>query len=404
MERKEMDRKGYSRNFKLLIAGSSVNNITSSMMLVLFPWIVLSITNSSFLTGLELAMSSLPLSVSFLVGYYLTKLKRKKPFEVGVTAIRALILLFIFVVFLTGDKFYELISIFIGYFVTSWTEDVTSQIGGYWIKEFLDEDQYQKGTSLSRFINMLIILVSYIIAGLFIAIGIDLAFPVLISGYAVSAIIRSFIKPKSDEAQDDQPHSFKEGISYIWKNKILRYLMIQALLVSLAFGGFLVVLEVLVKFRYAGSPFVLTVLLVGGMIGGVVGSKLGSNVKGNPRKVLGMLTSAYIPMVIFIPFSPSYIFIIPDAFLLMLTSQIVGVVFSTLFFKATPRDYMLQVRGAHTTLSLFPAVVSSVILGAVIQFISLDWAFYAIALLSACTILVIWQAREIGDIKIGEQN
>lgn len=404
MERKEMDRKGYSRNFKLLIAGSSVNNITSSMMLVLFPWIVLSITNSSFLTGLELAMSSLPLSVSFLVGYYLTKLKRKKPFEVGVTAIRALILLFILVVFLTGDKFYELISIFIGYFVTSWTEDVTSQIGGYWIKEFLDEDQYQKGTSLSRFINMLIILVSYIIAGLFIAIGIDLAFPVLISGYAVSAIIRSFIKPKSDEAQDDQPHSFKEGISYIWKNKILRYLMIQALLVSLAFGGFLVVLEVLVKFRYAGSPFVLTVLLVGGMIGGVVGSKLGSNVKGNPRKVLGMLTSAYIPMVIFIPFSPSYIFIIPDAFLLMLTSQIVGVVFSTLFFKATPRDYMLQVRGAHTTLSLFPAVVSSVILGAVIQFISLDWAFYAIALLSACTILVIWQAREIGDIKIGEQN
>lgn len=281
MERKEMDRKGYSRNFKLLIAGSSVNNITSSMMLVLFPWIVLSITNSSFLTGLELAMSSLPLSVSFLVGYYLTKLKRKKPFEVGVTAIRALILLFILVVFLTGDKFYELISIFIGYFVTSWTEDVTSQIGGYWIKEFLDEDQYQKGTSLSRFINMLIILVSYIIAGLFIAIGIDLAFPVLISGYAVSAIIRSFIKPKSDEAQDDQPHSFKEGISYIWKNKILRYLMIQALLVSLAFGGFLVVLEVLVKFRYAGSPFVLTVLLVGGMIGGVVGSKLGSNVKGN---------------------------------------------------------------------------------------------------------------------------
>lgn len=119
---------------------------------------------------------------------------------------------------------------------------------------------------------------------------------------------------------------------------------------------------------------------------------------------MGMLTSAYIPMVIFIPFSPSYIFIIPDAFLLMLTSQIVGVVFSTLFFKATPRDYMLQVRGAHTTLSLFPAVVSSVILGAVIQFISLDWAFYAIALLSACTILVIWQAREIGDIKIGEQN
>ena len=399
-----MKRKGYSRNFKLSIAGQSIDNISSSMMLVLFPWIVLSITNSSFLTGLELAMSSLPLSASFLVGYYLTKLKRKKTIEVGVTAVRALILLFIFVVFLTGDKFYELISIFIGFFVTSWTEDISTQIGGYWSKEFMDEDQYQSGISLSKFLNMLSILVSYVMAGLFIAIGIDLAFPLLILGYAVSTILRSFIKPKSEEAQEEQPHSFKEGISYVWKNKILRYLMIRNLLTSLAFGGFLVVIEVLVKFRYAGSPFVLTVLLVGGMIGGVVGSKLGSNVKGNPRRVIGVLTAAYIPIVIFIPFSPSYIFIIPDLFLLMFTSQIDGVVFSTLFFKATPKDYMLQVRGVHNTFSLFPAVVSSVILGAIIQFISLDWAFYAIAILVVGQILVIWKAKEIGDVNMEEQN
>jgi hypothetical protein len=399
-----MKRKGYSRNFKLSTAGESINNISSSMMLVLFPWIVLSITNSSFLTGLELAMSSLPLSASFLVGYYLTKLKRKKTIEVGATAVRALILLFIFVVFLTGDKFIELISIFIGYFVTSWTEDITTQIGGYWDKEFMDEEQYQSGISLSNFLNMLIILISYVLAGLFIAIGIDLAFPLLILGYAVSTILRSFIKPKSEEAQEEQPHSFKEGISYVWKNKILRYLMIRNLLTSLAFGGFLVVIEVLVKFRYAGSPFLLTVLLVGAMIGGVVGSKLGSNVKGNPRKVIGVLTAADIPMVIFIPFSPSYIFIIPDLFLLMFTSQIDGVVFSTLFFKATPKDYMLQVRGVHNTFSLFPAVVSSVILGAIIQFISLDWAFYAIAILVVGQILVIWKAKEIGDVNMEEQN
>ena len=127
-----MEKKGYSRNFKLSLASENINNISSSIMLVLFPWIVLSITNSSLLTGIELAMSDLPLSASFLVGYYLTKVKRKKTIEVGVTAIRALILLFIFVVFLTGDEFYELISIFIGYFVTSWTEDISSQIGGYW--------------------------------------------------------------------------------------------------------------------------------------------------------------------------------------------------------------------------------------------------------------------------------
>lgn len=65
---------------------------------------------------------------------------------------------------------------------------------------------------------------------------------------------------------------------------------------------------------------------------------------------------------------------------------------------------MLQVRGVHNTFSLFPSVVSSVILGAIIQFISLDWAFYAIAILVVGQILVIWKAKEIGDVNMEEQN
>lgn len=399
-----MQRKGYSRNFKLLVAGSSVNNISSSMMLVLFPWIVLSLTNSSLLTGLELALSDLPLSLSFLVGYYLTKLKRKKTLYIGITALRALVLLFIFMVFLTGDKFYELFSLLVGYFITSWTEDVTSQIGGYWNKEFLGEDQYQKGFSLSSFLSMIVILISYILAGSFIAIGTALAFPVLISGFAIATVIRTFIKPKSEETEEDERHSFKEGFSFIWNNKNLRFLMVNTLLISLSFGGFLMVTEVLVKFRYGGSPFILTALLVGGMIGGVLGSKYASMIRGNPRTIVGLITFAHIPLVLFIPFSPSYVFLIPDFFLLMFISQVEGVILSTIFFKSVPKDYMLQVRGAHSTMALFPSVLSSLILGAVIQFISLDWAFYLVAILVTVVLLVIWKTKEIGNFKMEDQS
>ncbi len=397
-----MQDKPYSRNFKLQVAGSKVNDISSSMMLVLFPWLILSITNSSFLTGLELAMADLPLSMSFLIGYYLTRVKRKKTLYLLSTASRALVLLFIFVVFLTGNHLYEIVALLIGYFLTSWTEDVTGQIGNYWTKEFLDEDQYQKGFSLEGFLSMIIILISYILAGSFIAIGIDYAFPVLILGFAISTVIRSFIKPKSEleGAPKDDPHSFSEGISYIWKNKALRYLMIYALLVSLAFGGTILVTEVLVKFRYGGSPLILTLLLVGAMVGGVLGNKFADKIKGNPRNVMGLLTLTYVPIVLFVPFSPSYIYIIPDFFLLMFTSQIVNVIFGTVFYKATPKDYMLQVAGAHKTLALFPSVLSALIFGAVIQFISLDWAFYLMAIISAALLLVIWKAREIGDFKL----
>ena len=399
-----MPDKPYSRNFKLLIAGGYVDNISLYMMLVLFPWLVLSITNSPFLTGLELAMSDLPLSLSFLVGYYLTRVKRKKQLFLLSTAFRALILLFIFVVFLTGDHLYDIVALLIGYFLTSWTEDVGEQIGGYWIKEFLDEDQYQRGFSLYGFLNMIITLISYILAGSFIAIGTVYSFPVLILGFTISTVIHSFIKPKteSEGTPEDDRHSFREGISYIWKNKALRYLMIQALLISLAFGGNIMVTEVLVKVRYSGSPLILTLLLVGAMIGGVVGNKYAEKIKGNPRNIMGLLTFTNIPILLFVPFSPSYIYIIPDFFLLMFTSQIVGVIFHTVFYKATPKDYMLQISGAHKTLALFPSVLSGLILGAVIQFISLDWAFYLMAIISAAILLVIWKAREIGDFKLQE--
>jgi hypothetical protein len=84
----------------------------------------------------------------------------------------------------------------------------------------------------------------------------------------------------------------------------------------------------------------------------------------------------------------------------MFTSQIEGVIHSTVFYKAIPKDYMLQVGGAHKTIALFPAILSSLILGAVIQFISLDWAFYLMAIISATMLLVIWIAREIGDFKL----
>ncbi len=390
----------YSRNFKLSIAGEKINNISSSMMLVLFPWIVLTLTNSPFLAGVELSISNVPLAFSFLVGHYLTKVKSKKALEVGVTGIRALVLLFIFLVFLTGNEFYELVSIFIGFFITSWTEDVSSQIGGYWDKEFLDENQYQRGFSLSTTLSTIINLISYILAGTFIAIGIDLAFPILIMGFAIATVIRSFIKPKSDGFIEDQPHNFKEGFSYIWKNNVLRYLMLQALSTSLAVGGFLILIESLVKYRYGSSPFILTGILVGAMVGGVVGASLSGRIKGNPRTIMGIAVFFYIPLILFIPFSPSYIFIIVDGFVITVLNQIHGVTFNNIFFKSVTKDHMLQVRGAHSSLALFPAVISSLIIGSIIEFVSIDSAFYFIAALTLVTLYFTWKAKEIGKMRI----
>ncbi len=122
--------------------------------------------------------------------------------------------------------------------------------------------------------------------------------------------------------------------------------------------------------------------------------------KGNPIKVSGAILLALVPMILFIPFSPSYIYLIPDLFLLMFSAQILGVVLNTIFYKVTPEDYMLQVGGAHSSMALSPAVLSGIILGAIIQLISLECAFFFMAIIVGLSIFIIWKAREIGEFKL----
>ena len=39
-----------------------------------------------------------------------------------------------------------------------------------------------------------------------------------------------------------------------------------------------------------------------------------------------------------------------------------------------------------------------------IQFISLDWAFYLVAILVTVVLLVIWKTKEIGNFKMEDQS
>ena len=164
------------------------------------------------------------------------------------------------------------------------------------------------------------------------------------------------------------------------------------------------VIEVLVRFKYGGSPLILTLFLVGGMIGGVVGSIIGGKIKGNARSLLFIMALAHIPILIFIPFSPSYIFLIPDLFLLMILNQVENVLLGTIDYKVTPQDYMLQVRGVQETLGLFPAALSALVMGTIIQFISLKFVFYTMAILSISIVIEVWIARDLGDIKISSSG
>ena len=351
-----------------------------------------------------MSIADIPLGIAFAMAYYINKVIRKKDLYVLTTGIRALVILSTFIVFLYGNKIFDLFSILVGYFIISWTEDISGQIGGFWIKKFLSEDQYQKGFSLSSMLSMTTYLVSYIMAGLFIEIGIDYAFPVLIVGFTIATFIRSLIKPVSGKVEEEKQHNFRDGLTYIWKNKVLRYIMLQSLIFGLAAGGFLLLIESLVKYKYSSSAFILTSILIIAMVGGIGGSFLSSKIKWNPRGAMMVMVLIQIPVILFIPFAPSYLLILPAVFILMFTNQVHGVFASSTSMKATPSDYIIITKGAHETLALFPSVLSGLILGSIIQFVSIDSAFYYVAIMSVGVVLLIYLGKDIGKIKIEEYN
>ena len=81
----------------------------------------------------------------------------------------------------------------------------------------------------------------------------------------------------------------------------------------------------------------------------------------------------------------------------MFASQIYGMIYCTFFYKAVPKDYILQVESMHSSLTLFPAAFSSLILGAIIQFINLECAFVISGIILIPSIYVIWCGMRVNN-------
>ena len=392
--------KKLSTNFKLSLLHRVIVSFSGGLMFILFPWIVLTMTNSAFYTGFLVFLAELPLSVAFLVAHYISKIKKKKPLALGGASIKAIAIFSIFLAFLTGNRLYELIAIFIGFFVSAWASDVTRRIVNFWEKEFLDEEQYQRGSSLGQTFITIITLISYVAAGITISIGFNIGILIISIGYIISTVPLIFVKPRSD-VKNIQHHSLREGFSFFWKTGELRYLVIGLLTSALAFGGSIIVLEALVKFRYDGSPLILTLFVVGDMGGGIAGAILASRVRGNIRSLFVLFSISEALLVVSIPFTTSYIFIIPILFFMEGISNVEDVLSHTAFLKIIPQDLRLQILGVIGTATVFPMVLSPLIFGAIIQFISLPMAFYVMAILVIPSTIVFWYAKELKGVRVG---
>ncbi len=392
--------KKLSTNFKLSLLHRVIVSFSGGLMFILFPWIVLTMTNSAFYTGFLVFLAELPLSVAFLVAHYISKIKKKKPLALGGASIKAIAIFSIFLAFLTGNRLYELIAIFIGFFVSAWASDVTRRIVNFWEKEFLDEEQYQRGSSLGQTFITIITLISYVAAGITISIGFNIGILIISIGYIISTVPLIFVKPRSD-VKNIQHHSLREGLSFFWKTGELKYLVIGLLTSALAFGGSIIVLEALVKFRYDGSPLILTLFVVGDMGGGIAGAILASRVRGNIRSLFVLFSISEALLVVSIPFTTSYIFIIPILFFMEGISNVEDVLSHTAFLKIIPQDLRLQILGVIGTATVFPMVLSPLIFGAIIQFISLPMAFYVMAILVIPSTIVFWYAKELKGVRVG---
>ncbi|MHB1623331.1 MAG: MFS transporter [Cuniculiplasma sp.] len=402
--RKIINKPNFSKNFLLMITNRLFLGFSLSIVSILFVWIILTITGSPLLGGALQSIEVLPLLFSVLISYLVSRMRKRKPLSLIIAIIDTILLSSTLIAFLSGNKFFEILSIFVAVFLISLTRIAVSQIHVYWNKEFLAEEQYQSGNSFYHFLNEIFSLAGYIVAGISIAIGFKFGIEIIVGTYIFSIFPLLFIDPKLDHSEEEEKHSFGEGLHFFKENKKLLEQTILLLLLNFAMGGSIVVNEFLVKVRYNGSPFVLTILLITTSIGAIVGSIFSSRVRGKAGPWLLMGTIIMVPLIVLVPLVPSYFYLIPLFFASGIVMVIIEVIVSTIMLKIIPQDYVIQVHGTLQTLAQFPSFFAGILMGGVMQFISMEAAFFLQGAIFLSTFILLIGFRNLRNVTISEEN
>jgi predicted MFS family arabinose efflux permease len=275
-----------NRDYLLLLSGQGISLLGSGVSTLALPFLILAITHSAAQTGYAFALRALPYLVFSLPAGALIDRWNRKAVMIVCDSGRALALGSIPVALVLGHLTITQIYIVALVEGTLFTFFNIAEVAC--LPRVVAQDQLSAASGYNQVGEGVSLLVGPPLGGFLFGLSQMLPFVADAISYAVSVISLALIRVKFQaERVATQQHlgrEIREGLAWLWRQSLVRYMAFLTGGINFAFGGIILVLILLIKqllpIQQQGQlPFFTGIITAIASIGGIVGALVGAQIQ-----------------------------------------------------------------------------------------------------------------------------
>ena len=386
------------KNFKLTVSNLAISRAGTSAFSLMILWITLQLTHIPAIAGLADGMFTLPLFFSFFVGSFIDRACDKKMIAIIASIIRSISIFLLFIAVSTHILAVIVFFIFLCVVIMGFTSDISNSVRAIWVKVFLKDEEYQKGSAWMMGIGSLAEMAGFIASGIFIYIGFLKGISALFVVLTASSVPIIFIIQKPDQRERQSvKNDMKKGLKFLKETKIMQQMIFLMIIANLAVAMMGIAFTVLVEEIFKLNAIYFSIVFILVSLGIVLGSMPGSRVKGKLGFIIIPLLLVTGAMFVSIAFLHSiYLTYIP----VLVIGFCVGMInppAESVLIKRIPEEMMARSMGMVNTMAISVTFFSGTIGGLIIQFTSIFYLFLIIGSLVTLSGFGIFFMKELRD-------
>jgi len=377
------DTRPISRDYKLVVANTSLSRFGTSAFDLMILWVLLRLTSSPFLAGLGEGMLSLPLFFSFLLGAVVDRSSHRKALAGWATGLRVIAPLLVVASMLLHSEGSVIASLFLAAFLVGLTSDLLNSVRASWTKDLLLEGQYVMGSSLASAASSIADAAGYGLAGFFLEVGFGPAFALLAAVYLISSLPLVPLRVAEREIAASKSDVI-EGLRFVKSTPFLLQLIAIGTVLNLVFGMSGVMIASLVQIKFHLPSIYMSALILSLMTGMMAGSAASSGMRGRVGPKAAILVFLLGIAAAFMAFLNIY----EEPIAALVLGGLIGVLnvmLNAVVLKMVPPELMARVTGAFNTFSLAVTFASGAFGGILISATSVGSSFLIVGFVVAAT-------------------
>jgi MFS family permease len=368
--------------FRMLWIGQVVSDTGTDAALIAYPLLILALTHSAALAGVVGTVRLVVQIVLGLPGGALTDRFDRRLTMITCDSIRAVVL--------------ALLVVLVVLHVVTWpVVMVVSVIDGAAnvlfdpsalaaLPAIVADSQYEQASAATEARSYGASLVGPALGGFLFGLGNAVPFLADSFSYLASvgtvSLIRGRFRPERSGEQKSIWHEIAEGLRLVWRNPLLRAVVIMAPLVNFAFNG--VIFTITVALRQHGiAPGIIGLAQAGIAVGGLAGAIAAPKLQGRLplwQLVILMTVAATGLFVVAAIVLPSPLVALPVAIALLPAPTANAALFAAML-RSTPEHMRGRVNSTVIMLATGLAALSPLTAGLIVQHVSAQWALGAFA-------------------------